>query len=152
MYIVDSLKYLVKIGIQTLSIFCVDGETILSGCWPPEDWNFRWLNKIKVRGGCVFPLLLLDQDNVQEDFTVLATYITLEQVNKKFSRENGSSQSRSYRSRLGVQICPVAIQNILLLTRIRWEMESICLLSFQPREFVKIIKTSQVLNSMLRLI
>ncbi len=72
--------YLVRVGIQTLSTFCLAAETILYGAWPPEDWNFRWLNKIKNRDDCLFPLLLLDHDNMQEDFTILATFITLEHV------------------------------------------------------------------------
>lgn len=72
--------YLVKIGIQTLSIFCIEAEATLYGVWPPEDWNFRWLNKIKSKDRCLFPLLLLDHENVQEDFTILATFITLEHV------------------------------------------------------------------------
>lgn len=76
----NSLLYLVKISIQTLSVFCVDAETIFNGCWPPEDWNFRWLNKIKNKNNCVYPLLLLDHENLQEDFTILATFLTLQQV------------------------------------------------------------------------
>lgn len=76
--------YLVKIGIQTLSTFCIDAETALCGVWPAEDWNFRWLNKIKSKDRCLFPLLLLDHENVQEDFTILATFITLEHVSNSF--------------------------------------------------------------------
>lgn len=72
--------YLVKIGIQTLSAFCIDIETVLYGSWPSEDWNFRWLNKVKDKEKCLFPLLFLDHDNISEYFTILATFINLEHV------------------------------------------------------------------------
>lgn len=71
---------MVKIGLQTLSAFCINVDWTLCGVWPPEDWNFRWLSKIKNKADCSFPLLLLDMDNVHDDFTILAAFITLEHV------------------------------------------------------------------------